>query len=293
MAAQKQQYLPGILASTTWWCQGYSEPNAGSDLAALSTAAVRDGDHYVVNGSKMWTTEAHWADMMHCLVRTERTARKQQGITFLLIDMKTPGIKVEPIVTLDGVHHTNQVFFDNVRVPVDNVVGTEGEGWKLAKFLLSCERSFIADTGNKLRMMVQMRKTVRHYSPALSPAARAVQADRLADLQASLTALVELEHMYLDEWSAGRDDGIGASVLKLRGSELLQRMGEFWRDALGAYGGCYDAANRRAGEGLNAVQPWLQAAAINYDYLYGRCWSIFGGSNEVQRNIIAGTLLRG
>lgn len=150
----------------------------------------------------------------------------------------------------------------------------------------------IADNGNKLRMMAQIEKTVADYAPALGPAARAVQADRLADLQASLTALVELERAYLDQWSDGYDDGIGASVLKLRGSELLQRMGEFWCQALGPYGACYDAANRREGNGLSAPQPWLQAA-INYQYLYGRCWSIFGGSNEVQRNIIAGTLLRG
>jgi alkylation response protein AidB-like acyl-CoA dehydrogenase len=291
--AQKQRYLPGILSSETWWCQGYSEPNAGSDLASISTSAVRDGDFYVVNGTKMWTTEAHWADMMHCLVRTDRTARKQQGITFLLIDMKTPGITIKPIVTLDGVHHTNQVFFDNARVPAENMVGREGEGWNLAKFLLSRERSFIADTGNKLRMIQQIRATVADYAPSLSAHARAVQTHRLLELEADLTALVELERFYLDEWSAGRDDGIGASVLKVRGSELLQRLGEFWREALGPYGACYDAANRKGGDGLSASEPWRQAAAINYQYLYGRCWSVFGGTNEIQRNIIAASLLRG
>jgi alkylation response protein AidB-like acyl-CoA dehydrogenase len=290
---QQRRYLPGILSSETWWCQGYSEPNAGSDLAALSTGAVRDGDHYVVNGTKMWTTEAHWADMMHCLVRTERAARKQQGITFLLIDMKTPGITIEPIVTLDGVHHTNQVFFDNVRVPVENVVGVEGEGWKLAKFLLSRERAFIADTGNKLRMMRQMERTALRYRHHLSPAEQALQRSRYAQLAAWLTALVELERAYVDEWMAGRDDGVGASVLKVRGSELLQAMTEFWRDSLGAYSACYDPADRKSGPGLSAEQPWIQAASVNYAYLYGRCWSIFGGSNEVQRNIIGGALLRG
>ncbi|SCK10618.1 hypothetical protein VAR608DRAFT_0471 [Variovorax sp. HW608] len=292
-AEQKRRWLPGILTSETWWCQGYSEPNAGSDLASIVTGAVRDGDHYVVNGTKLWTTEAHWADMMHCLVRTERTARKQEGITFLLIDMKTPGITVEPIVTLDGVHHTNQVFFDNVRVPVENVVGKEGDGWKLAKFLLSRERSFIADTGNKLRMIAQMRESVRAYSPALSDPARAVLAERLATLEADLVALVELERGYLQEWVAGHDDGIGASVLKVRGSELLQRMSEFWRESLGPYGACYDPAERNGGDGLSSPHPWIQAAAINYQYLYGRCWSVFGGANEIQRNIIAANLLRG
>jgi alkylation response protein AidB-like acyl-CoA dehydrogenase len=254
---------------------------------------VRDGDHYVINGTKMWTTEAHWADMMHCLVRTERTARKQQGITFLLIDMKTPGIKVEPIVTLDGVHHTNQTFFDNVRVPVENVVGVEGEGWKLAKFLLSRERAFIADTGNKLRMMRQIERTAMRYANHLSPTEQVQQRSRYANAAASLTALVELERHYVREWTAGRDDGIGASVLKIRGTEILQEMTEIWREALGAYSACYVAADRHDGQGLSAREPWIQAAAVNYAYLYGRCWSVFGGSNEVQRNIIAGTLLRG
>lgn len=290
---QKRLYLPGILSSETWWCQGYSEPNAGSDLASLTTSAVRDGDYFVVNGTKMWTTEAHWADMMHCLVRTQRTARKQEGITFLLMDMKTSGVRVDPIVTLDGVHHTNQVFFDNVRVPAQNVVGEEGKGWEIAKFLLSRERSFIADTGNKLRMMKQIRATVGIYASALSPNAQAVQAERLAELEARLVALVELERAYLDEWSNGIDDSIGASVLKVRGSELLQQLGEFWRDALGPYASCYDPEDRVRSAGLSADEPWLQAAAINYQYLYGRCWSVFGGTNEIQRNIIAAHLLRG
>lgn len=290
--AQQRKYLPGILDSSTWWCQGYSEPNAGSDLASLSTNAVRDGDHYVVNGTKMWTTEAHWADMMHCLVRTDRSGKKQQGITFLLIDMCTPGITVEPIVTLDGVHHTNQVFFDNVRVPVENLVGEEGDGWKIAKFLLARERGFIADTGNKLRMMEQIRSSVSRYAPA-SASRKAVQRARLQELEAALAALVALEHDYIEEWMNGRDDGIGASVLKVRGTELLQQMTEFWRDVLGPYGACYDPALRKDGPGLAAAEPWVQAASVNYAYLYGRCWSIFGGTNEVQRNIIAATLLRG
>lgn len=290
--AQKARYLPGILSSDTWWCQGYSEPNAGSDLASLKTSAVRDGDHYVVNGTKMWTTEAHWADMMHCLVRTGKGERKQQGITFLLIDMKTPGITVEPIVTLDGVHHTNQVFFDDVRVPVENVVGTEGDGWKLAKFLLSRERAFIADTGTKLRMLRQIRETAQQYTGSLPQGERESVMARVAEFDAYLTALVALERHYIAEWTAGRDDGIGASILKVRGSELLQSMTAFWRDLLGPYGACYHAQDRKAGAGLGSAQPWVQAASVNYAYLYGRCWSIFGGANEIQRNIVAASLLR-
>ncbi|SEB60870.1 acyl-CoA dehydrogenase [Pseudomonas marginalis] len=290
---QKEKYLPGILDSGTWWCQGYSEPNAGSDLASLNTSAMRDGDHYVVNGTKMWTTEAHWADMMHCLVRTDRSGKKQQGITFLLIDMKSPGITVEPIITLDGVHHTNQVFFDNVRVPLENVVGEEGDGWRLAKFLLSRERGFIADTGNKMRLMQQIKASVKRYSPLLSPSQRFRQYARLAELDAWLTALVALERDYIQAWMSDSDDGVGASVLKVRGTELLQQMTEFWRDTLGPYGACYDPRLRKQGDGLSAEEPWVQAAGVNYGYLYSLCWSIFGGSNEVQRNIIAATLLRG
>ena len=296
-AGQQAQHLPGILDSTVWWCQGYSEPNAGSDLAGLKTRAVlqRDaqGDHYVVNGTKMWTTEAHWADMMHALVRTDASGRKQQGITFLLIDMKTPGISVQPIVTIDGVHHTNQVFFDNVRVPIDNLVGEEGQGWKIAKYLLARERTFIADTGNKIRMLSQVKASVARYATRLEPLQRAIQAAHLAQIEADLTALLALERDYIEEWMAGRDDGIGASVLKVRGTEVLQAMSEFWRDAHGAYGACYDAPLRAEGDGLNSPLPWVQASAASYHYLYGRCWSIFGGSNEVQRNIIASQLLRG
>jgi alkylation response protein AidB-like acyl-CoA dehydrogenase len=290
--AQKNRYLPAILNSDTWWCQGYSEPNAGSDLASLKTRAVRDGDHYIINGTKMWTTEAHWADMMHCLVRTDSSGRKQQGITFLLIDMKTPGVSVQPIVTLDGVHHTNQTWFDNVRVPIENRVGDEGAGWSIAKFLLARERSFIADTGNKIRLLRQIKATVASNAAWLSADQRAVQRDRLARIEADFTALLALERDYVEEWSSGHDDGIGASVLKIRGTEILQAMTEFWRDAHGAYGACYDAGLRASGAGLSSPAPWVQASASNYSYLYARCWSIFGGTNEVQRNIIAAKLLQ-
>ena len=289
---QRDKYLPGILDSTTWWCQGYSEPNAGSDLASLTTSALLDGDHYVVNGTKMWTTEAHWADMMHCLVRTDKSGKKQQGITFLLIDMKTPGLTVEPIVTLDGVHHTNQTFFDNVRVPVANVVGEPGDGWKIAKFLLTQERGFIADTGNRIRMIGQIERTALRYLHHMPHNEQVIQRARFNELSAWLTALVAMERDHLRNLMVGKDDGISASVLKVRSTELLQAMTEFWREALGHYSACYDAENRKSGPGLSSPEPWIQAAGVNYNYLYGRCWSIFGGSNEVQRNIIAGTLLR-
>jgi len=290
---QKCRFLPGILESETWWCQGYSEPNAGSDLAAVKMRAVRDGDHYVVNGTKMWTTEAHWADMMHCLVRTDASGRKQQGISFLLLDMKAPGVSVEPIITIDGIHHTNQTFFDNVRVPVANLVGEEGEGWKIAKSLLSRERTFIADTGNKIRMLRQIKATVAASVGQIDLVRRVLQADRLAHIEADLTALLALEREYLDEWTSGHDDGVGASVLKVRGTEVLQAMTEFWRDAQGAYAACYEASLRADGDGLGSSDPGVRASAATYNYLYGRCWSIFGGTNEIQRNLIAAQLLRG
>ena len=170
--------------------------------------------------------------------------------------------------------------------------GVEGQGWKIAKFLLARERSFIADTGNKLRMMAQIRDTVARYLPHQSAQAQALAERRLAELDASLTALLALESDYIAQWMAGRDDGIGASVLKLRGSELLQQMTIFWREAMGPYSACYDPADRKEGDGLGSELPWVQAAAVNYNYLYGRCWSVFGGSSEVQRNLIAQTLLR-
>lgn len=224
---------------------------------------MRDGDHYVVNGTKMWTTVAHWADMMHCLVRTDKSGKKQQGISFLLIDMKTPGITVEPIVTLDGEHHINQVFFDDVRVPVENLVGAEGDGWKLAKFLLARERTSIADTGNRMRLMRQIKATVAEYGNGLPLCERILQAVRLTELDASLTALLALERSHVDEWMAGRDDGVGAPVLKVRSTELLQRMTEFWRDAWGHYGACYDPQLRKEG-GIGAPEPWRQAAAATF-----------------------------
>lgn len=289
---QKKKFLPGILNSDTWWCQGYSEPNAGSDLASLTTTAVRDGDFYVVNGTKMWTTEAHWADMMHCLVRTDKTVKKQLGISFLLIDMSTPGISIEPIVTLDGEHHTNQVFLDDVRVPVENLVGSEGDGWKIAKFLLARERASIADTGQRMRMMRQIKETFKKFSIESSLNEQTIEKHKLLRLEASLSALIALERHYLEEWSNGKDDGVGASALKVRSTELLQHMTEFWRDILGVYGACYDPLLRKV-DGIGSKHPWGLAAAVNYAYLYGRCWTIFGGSSEIQRNIIATTLLRG
>lgn len=285
---QKRRHIPGIVSNDVWWCQGYSEPGAGSDLAALKTAAVLEGDRYIVNGSKMWTTEAHWADMMHCLVRTSTSGRRQDGITFLLIDMKTPGITVRPIVTIDGQHHTNQIFFDNVEVPAENLVGEQDRGWTIAKFLLSHERLSIADTGPKLRLFEKLERMLRAVQ-AGNGAPDAVKARleaKLTDLRVQLTTLRAMETYFVSGWAKGRPEGADASMLKVRGTEVLQALSELALDLQGPYAGVHDPNDLHApmqGEDSAAQQ----ASAMAHQYLYGRCWSIFGGTNEVQRNIIA------
>jgi len=290
--AQKREHLPGILTSDVWWCQGYSEPGAGSDLASLKTFAERDGEYYVVNGSKMWTTEAHWADKMHCLVRTSREGKPQQGISFLLIDMNTPGITVRPIVTIDGIHHTNQTFFDNVRVPVWNLVGEEGRGWTIAKFLLGNERTSIADTGPKLRLMRHIKSLYAAFiaDDRNSLALKSSLGLALADLEIQLLTLCNLEAHYVDVWTSGRPIGADASILKIRGTEILQALSELALQLEGPMAAAHDPADLHlsAETPLSAAQ---QASLIAHEYLYGRCWSIFGGTNEIQRNIIARAIL--
>jgi alkylation response protein AidB-like acyl-CoA dehydrogenase len=286
---QKAKYLPDILESKTWWCQGYSEPNSGSDLASLKTFAELDGDHYVVNGTKMWTTQAHWADMMHCLVRTRKDGKPQEGITFLLIDMKTPGLSVRPIITNEGQHHTNQTFFDNVRVPVENRVGKEGDGWRIAKFLLANERLAIADTGAKLCLLGDVKRLYATYvAAAHAPAAVAsALAARIADLEIQLAVLCMVERRYIAAWAAGGSrDGPEASLLKIRGTEILQRLAELALDLEGPLATMHDPADLHLPPetDFNAEQ---QASMMANHYLYSRAWSIFGGTNEIQRNIIA------
>ncbi|WP_084355829.1 acyl-CoA dehydrogenase family protein [Novosphingobium lentum] len=285
---QQARHLPGILSSDVWWCQGYSEPNAGSDLASLKTTAVRDGDHYVVNGTKMWTTEAHWADWMHCLVRTDSTVKAQQGISFLLIDMTTPGITVRPIVTIDGQHHTNQIFFDDVRVPAENLVAAEGQGWTIAKFLLSNERVAIADTGPKLRLLGQVKALL--YAQPASPH-RERMTLKLADAEIQLLTLCALEQDYVSAWAGGGSkEGPQASVLKIRGTEILQLISEIALEIEGPLGAAHDPADLHLPP-ATALSVQQSASAMAHQYLYGRCWSIFGGTNEIQRGLIARAVL--
>jgi alkylation response protein AidB-like acyl-CoA dehydrogenase len=288
-SAQKEKYLPDILASRTWWCQGYSEPNSGSDLASLKTFAERDGDFYVINGAKMWTTQAHWADMMHCLVRTTRVGRQQEGITFLLVDMKTPGITIRPIITNDGQHHTNQTFFDDVRVPAENRVGEEGDGWKIAKFLLANERLAIADTGAKLRLLKDVKAIFsRKVSGAVAPAAvKSAFALNIADLEIQLAVLCMVERQFIAAWSeGGLRDGPEASLLKIRGTEILQHLAELALKLEGPWATVHNPKDLHLpvdtdfGDGEHA-------SMMAHHYLYSRAWSIFGGTNEIQRNLIA------
>jgi alkylation response protein AidB-like acyl-CoA dehydrogenase len=286
--AQKRRHIPGILSSDVWWCQGYSEPGAGSDLAALKTTAVREGDVYRINGSKLWTTQAHWADWMHCLARTSSAGKRQEGISFFLIDMKTPGLTIRPILTLDGQHHTNETFFDDVIVPAENLVGEEGKGWDIAKFLLGNERIQIAETGAKLRLLgvlESMNDGVQQDDSA--PAfVKTRLAAKLIDVETRLNALVALETYLVEAWAEGRPSAPDGSVLKIRGTEVLQALTEIVIDLEGPYASVHDPAALH--DPLQVPETLAKrASALAHEYLYGRCWSIFGGANEIQRNIIA------
>lgn len=280
---QKQRFLPPILASTEWWAQGYSEPGAGSDLAALSTRAVRDGDHYVINGQKIWTSYVQWADWIFCLVRTSEEARRQQGISFLLIDMKTPGIMVRPIRTMDGCQHVNEVFFDDVRVPVCNLVGEEGDGWTCAKFLLSNERVIAAETGRSIRQLGHLKELV-----AAEPGhpERPEFELRIAELELRLHALRVYCLEAARTMTPNAAPGAEASIMKIRGSELQQAIAEVTIDWLGPRAAVYDPLQLHGDVPRSHVAP-AHAPGMVREYLHGRAATIYGGSNEIQRNIIA------
>ncbi len=285
--SQKDRFLPRIRSSEDWWAQGYSEPGAGSDLAGLRTRAVRDGDHYVVTGQKIWTTYVQWADWIFCLVRTRQEDRPQKGISFLLIDMKSPGITIRPIITMDMCHDVNEVFFDEVRVPVENLVGEEGGGWTYAKVLLSNERVLVAEVGRSTRQLRRLDKlaaeTSRNGKPLrdYGPFAR-----RLAELKLRHFVLQSTCYQAVAEAMAGNEPGAEASLMKIRGSELQQDIAEAMVDALGLAGIVYDAADL-AEMGHTPAEGPFEAPGILKDHLHGRAATIYGGSNEIQRNIIA------
>jgi len=281
--AQKARFLPPILSGDEWWCQGYSEPGAGSDLAALSTRAVRDGDHYVVTGQKVWTSFAHFADWMFCLVRTDSSGKRQEGITFLLIDMKSPGVEVKPIRTLDLAHHTNEVFLNNVRVPVENRIGDEGRGWVYAKALLKHERVGIAELGRARNRLERIRRMLA--DPAVAGA-------RLRDDAALHAELAQIEMditvtgattMRLREGDA---NPALASVLKLRGSEITQRLTRLALEVTGPNALRMDIEEASRGPRDDDPLPSYAMGRVS-EYMVFRSLTIAGGSSEIQRNIIA------
>jgi alkylation response protein AidB-like acyl-CoA dehydrogenase len=274
----KQRFLPPTASLDIWWCQGFSEPEAGSDLASLRTTAVRDGDSYVVNGQKTWTTLGQWADWIFCLVRTDPQAPKRQaGISFLLFDMKTPGITVRPIKTIDGGHEINELFFSDVRVPANQLVGQENQGWTYAKFLLGNERTGIAGVGRTKVRLAEVKKHAAETGVLDDP----LFAARLAEAENELLAL-ELTQARVVTDSSDGEPNPASSVLKLRGSELQQAATELLVEVAGA-----DALPVNGDE--IASPAWAQSSAPRY--LNYRKTSIYGGSSEVQRNIIASTIL--
>ena len=296
--AQKVYWLPRILDGSDWWCQGYSEPGAGSDLAAVNTNALRsidsEGEHYIVNGQKTWTTLGQHANMIFCLVRTNTAARKQEGISFLLIDMHTPGIEVRPIITLDGAHEVNEVFFTNVRVPIDNLVGEENKGWTCAKYLLTYERTNIAGIGFSvaaLKRLKQIASTVtRHGRPLADDTAFAA---RLARVEIDLENMKTTNLRVIASVAGGGAPGAESSMLKIRGTEIRQEIFSLTRRAMGPYARAMLAKEEK--ETL-ADQSHLPLALSNASgaaahYFNSRKLSIFGGSNEIQKNIISKMIL--
>ncbi len=289
---QKQRFLPDILASNVWWCQGYSEPNAGSDLASLKTTALRDGDHYVVNGTKTWNTLGQHADWIFCLVRTDNTVKKQEGISFLLIDMKTPGIKLSPIYLLDGEPEVNEVHFDNVRVPVDNLIGEENKGWTYAKVLLTHERTNIAQVPNSKLKLKKLRELAAKASDGFGGTLLddPVFAKKLAETEIQVLALEFAELRTLAAVSVGKAPGPESSILKIVGTEAAQYLDELFME-VAAYHSLPHVPEQFA-EGFNGEFVGTgTAAATSNTYFNNRKKSIYGGSNEIQKNIISKAVL--
>ncbi|MDO9460224.1 MAG: acyl-CoA dehydrogenase family protein [Alphaproteobacteria bacterium] len=270
--AQKRRFLPGILSGDVWWCQGYSEPGAGSDLANVKTAAVRDGDHYIVNGQKAWTSFAHMSDWIFCLVRTGGGTKPQEGISFLLMDLKTPGLEIRPVISIDGLHHLNETFFTDVRVPVENRIGEEGMGWTYAKFLLQHERTAIAGVTASRLALERLHIAAAAPPPGGAPLIEdAAFRHKLAEIGVKLSGLEYTDLRGLCDLEAGRPVGAETSMLKIHGTEVQQGLQELAVEAAGYYG--------------------AQFAPEARNYLFGRAASLYGGSNEIQRGVIAKAVL--
>ena len=288
---QKKRFLPPILSSDEWWCQGYSESQSGSDLASLSTRAVRDGDHYIVNGSKTWTTLAQHADWIFCLVRTDATVKPQLGISFLLIDMKSQGVTITPIKTIDGNSEINDVFFDDVRVPVENLIGDEGQGWTIAKFLLGNERAGIAAVGRSKRQLTRLKEiAAQEPSGSGSLISEPRFADKITDVEVDLMALEYTTLKVLSEEMAGKPPSAAASLLKIKGTEVQQMLSELLMEAVGYYALPYMPDAQHTGWNKEPVGPDYAFSLAPY-YFNWRKTSIYGGTNEIQKSIIAKMVL--
>ncbi len=284
--AQKEFFLPRMLSGEHYWCQGYSEPGAGSDLAALQTKATRDGDVYVLDGSKIWTTHAHYANWIFVLARTRSDGKPQQGISFFLVDMATPGLSVRPILSISGDHEVNQVFFDGVRVPAENLVGPENDGWTVAKYLLEFERG----SSFAPRLEAMLRKVRRLAADEAQDGARLIDdrdfIARLSALEVQAAAVAATERRLISTLSTGGNPGPSASsMLKLSGTETMQAATELALEAVGAYA-APDFTAARLGR-VNWAPGPAHAIPVTARYLNNRASTIYGGSSEVQRNILA------
>jgi alkylation response protein AidB-like acyl-CoA dehydrogenase len=285
--AQKKRWLPDILASRVFWAQGYSEPEAGSDLASLRTRAVRDGDDYVVDGEKIWTSDAHHADWIFCLVRTSDEPKKQAGITFLCMDINTPGIEVKPIITIDGGHHLNRVTFTGVRVPVENRIGEEGMGWTYARHLLAHERTSYAHVAARRRQIAQL-KTISQNAPwgDLLGTPGAAFRRRLAEVELQLQALEMTTLRALAPLASGEAPGDEASIIKIAATETAQAVTELYLELAGPYAQpFFDRHAEDWRRGFETIPAF--AAPGTAGYFFTRAQTIYGGATEIQKNIIA------
>jgi alkylation response protein AidB-like acyl-CoA dehydrogenase len=283
---QQQRFLPGIASGEVWWSQGYSEPGSGSDLASVKCKAERQGDHYLVNGQKTWTTLGQFGDWIFCLVRTSSEGKPQTGISFLLIDMKSPGVTVRPIVLLDGDPEVNEVFFDNVKVPADNLIGEENKGWTYAKHLLAHERTNIADVNRAKRELERLKRIAKAEGVFDDLRFR----DQIAQLEVDVVALEMMVLRVLSAEKSGKQSLDVAGLLKIRGSEIQQRYSELMMMAAGPFSLPFITEAMEAGWQGDQVGA-AHCAPLASTYFNLRKTTIYGGSNEVQRNIVSQTVL--
>lgn len=288
---QKSYWLPRILSGQDWWCQGYSEPGSGSDLASVKTTAVRNGDHYIVNGQKTWTTLGQHANMIFCLVRTNKDVKAQAGISFLLVDMNTPGVTVRPIITLDGEHEVNEVFFTDVKVPVENLVGEENKGWTYAKYLLTYERTNIAGVGFSVAALEKLKVAAERMHYNGKPLSQdPLFAARMARVEIDLENMKTTNLRVIAAVAGGGVPGAESSMLKIKGTEIRQEILSLTRRAMGPYAVPFVEAAMHDGYSKAPIGP-EEATAAAAAYFNYRKLSIFGGSNEIQKNIISKMIL--